>query len=119
MGMEESYMDTLTAKHARALEFKDTLAGPQGCDFRLNDEGKTIWTCNGKQSQDRHAYSTKILTAMGFDVDASLKHFDKCGGYCDCEVLWNVLWMVKHPEGNADLAEDVVKEAWNNNVAEG
>ncbi len=91
--------DILTAKHAKAAEFKDRLEGPGGCDFRKNAKGKIVWTCaghdHGQERSTRHALSKAILTAMGLDVKGSLAHFDACGGYCDCEVVFNVLWMVK------------------------
>jgi hypothetical protein len=32
-----------------------------------------------------------IMEAMGdVDINASLTHFDGHGGFCDCEILWNV-----------------------------
>lgn len=34
--------------------------------------------------------SRRILRSMGYDVPASLEHFDSHGGMCDCEILWNV-----------------------------
>ena len=34
--------------------------------------------------------SRRLLTVMGCDFDASLAFFREHGGYCDCEVLFNV-----------------------------
>jgi hypothetical protein len=70
-------------------EFVERLEGPEGCDFQERD-GKTVWRCSGK---DDRTYSRTILAAMGLTpeaVVATLAYFDQHGGYCDCEVLFNV-----------------------------
>lgn len=98
--------DTLTSKHPKALEFKEALTGEKGCNFRKNEEGKIIWDCAGHEVPERHALSTALLTEMGgFDIAATLKHFDTRGGYCDCEVIFNVLWMVKRAQPPTPLKE--------------
>lgn len=42
------------------------------------------------QTQPTHWLSRHLLTAMQCDVDASIELFKRHGGYCDCEVLFNV-----------------------------
>jgi hypothetical protein len=71
--------------HHRWEEFLDRLAGPEGCNF-----GETSWTCFGGVDK---RFSRRILAAMGFSeqaIEASLAYFEQHGGYCDCEVVFNV-----------------------------
>jgi hypothetical protein len=37
-----------------------------------------------------HYFAERLLEARGFDVEASLAGYEKGGGYCDCEILFNV-----------------------------
>jgi hypothetical protein len=38
-----------------------------------------------------HRYATKITTEMGdIDIPASIAYFEEHGGYCDCEIRFNV-----------------------------
>jgi len=77
----------LTPDHPQWDEFVIRLEGPEGCDFQQDSYGKTTWKCCG------HGGATDILTAMGFDeqfVAGSLLFFREHGGYCDCEILFNV-----------------------------
>jgi hypothetical protein len=38
-----------------------------------------------------HRYATKIMTEMGdIDIPASIAYFEEHGGYCDCEIGFNV-----------------------------
>ena len=81
-------MDIMTPQHPRWTEFAERLEGPEGCNFRKGDNDKTIWTCSSKTDRP---LATAILTAMGdVDVVASLAYFEEHGGYCDCEILFNV-----------------------------
>lgn len=47
--------------------------------------------CDGG-SHDGSGYTNarQLLAARGFDVEASLALYAERGGYCDCEILWNV-----------------------------
>jgi len=87
-------MDVMTPDHPRWDEFKKRLDSPEGCDFRKDDSGETVWNCAGGEchgGEHNHDLATKILTDMGgFDIEASLEYFAQCGGYCDCEILFNV-----------------------------
>lgn len=78
-------LDVMTPKHPRWKEFLTRLEGPEGCNFRKTVFDKTIWNCD-----HTHKRATKILRAMGCDVPTSLSFFREHGGYCDCEVLFNV-----------------------------
>ena len=64
-------------------EFIERLAGPEACNFRTDG-----WTCFGDLR-----FTTRILREMGLDepsIDASAACFKGRGGYCDCEVIFNV-----------------------------
>lgn len=81
--------EAMTPSHPRWKEFVARLEGPEGCNFRLKDpkDRESIrWTC----AADGHPLATKILKAMRFDVARSIAYFREHGGYCDCEVVFNV-----------------------------
>ena len=85
-------MQVMTREHPRGEEFCARLEGPDGCDFHKKDDGKWGWHCKGGRDK---TFATQILQAMGkqdepFDIPASLAYFDSNGGYCDCEILFNV-----------------------------
>ena len=72
----------------RWSEFIERLAGPEGCDFR--EDPAWSWVCHGGRDK---RFSAAILAAMGFSpaaIRASLSYFERQGGYCDCEVVFNV-----------------------------
>ena len=79
--------DVMTPDHPRWEEFCERLEGPEGCNFRRKRDGNTTWRCAGGTDK-RHA--RRILTSMGMDVEESLDYFEANGGYCDCEILFNV-----------------------------
>jgi len=68
--------------HKKWRQFCNRLAGPEGCDFK--DGG---WKCD---SSLKRPFARKILADMGANVEASLLAFESSGGYCDCEILFNV-----------------------------
>jgi hypothetical protein len=70
-------------RHPRWTEFIDRLAGPAACNFKAE-----TWTCFGDTR-----FTERILASMGLEpaaVAASVRHFRSRGGYCDCEVVFNV-----------------------------
>lgn len=72
----------------RWAQFMDRLIGPEGCNFR--EDPRWTWTCFGGRDK---RFSTLILTSMGLSraaVRASLAYYERRGGYCDCEVVFNV-----------------------------
>jgi len=86
----------LTPNHPCWDEFCDRLGGEEGCNFRGAD---STWSCAGDLGQNRdspervHGFSRAILKKMGLSdqqIAESLAYFRDHGGYCDCEVLFNV-----------------------------
>jgi Protein of unknown function (DUF2695) len=75
---------------SRWAEFFTKLEGQEGCNFRLQDEkdsGSVVWKCFGD-----HSIARGILQRMGFkgrSVANTLKHCERHGGYCDCEIIFN------------------------------
>lgn len=89
--MSETAMETqpVLPGGPRWPEFCKTLGGPGYCDFRGKGRDEK-WTCKGGEDK---SHSEAILRGMGLAEHAiaeSLAYFEKHGGYCDCEVLFNV-----------------------------
>jgi Protein of unknown function (DUF2695) len=64
------------------------LGGPEGCNFRQKIPGNvesTTWTCDHTLKLTR-----QWMRAHGVDEAANVPELEKRGGYCDCEVLFNV-----------------------------
>jgi len=83
-------MQVMTRDNTRWEEFCDRLAGPEGCNPRKDSTGKDTWTCSG---DDHFGSARAILTRMGFSAEqvaASLTYFESQGGFCDCEILFNM-----------------------------
>lgn len=86
-------MSLMTPEHPRWDEFCERLEGPEGCNFveRVPGDVSTVtWRCGGGTDK---SYARQILAAMGFSpglVEGSLLYFEKHGGYCSCEILFNV-----------------------------
>ena len=71
-------------------KFISLLEGPEGCNFQMGgDPSDATWTCDA--TSDR-PLAKKILATHfpEYDVDASLEYFEHRGGYCDCEIVFNV-----------------------------
>lgn len=77
--------------HRRWNEFLTRLEGSEGCAFRkkaIAGRPQFTWKCNGGKDKQK---SVEILKKMGgVDVDATLRYFEAHGGFCDCQVLFNV-----------------------------
>jgi len=81
--------EIMTRKHSKWEEFCARLEGEEGCDFKKNEEGRVTWKCGGGNDK---SFAIAILKEMGnIDIDASISYFDEHGGYCDCEILFNVV----------------------------
>lgn len=78
-------MSTLmTPEHPLWEDFIERLSGPEGCNFKDD----LTWQCDGGRSRPR---AVRILLSMDdIDVEGSLAYFDRHGGYCDCEIIFNV-----------------------------
>ena len=78
---------------AQWVAFFNALEGPKGCNFRKaksgNTKGLTIWTCTGGNKRPK---VKAILKSMGLGDKAELvlAICEANGGYCDCEVVFNV-----------------------------
>ena len=95
-------MQIMTPEHPRWAEFREKLAGPDGCNWQGPPDPS--WRCDG--TWDR-PISREILTNMGFtrvEVDASIAYFEAHGGKCDCTILLNVEAVARAREKHDDLA---------------
>jgi Protein of unknown function (DUF2695) len=77
----------MTPTHPRWVEFLTDLGGPKGCNFSKDASGRTIWECDGAI---KRPICRRVLRRYDVDVAESLKFLAKHGGYCDCEVTFNV-----------------------------
>jgi hypothetical protein len=87
-------MTIMTREHPDWEVFCDRLGGPEGCHFHdePDAEGKpqTRWRCAGGHDK---SIATRLLHEMGLtasEIAASLAYFEARGGFCDCEILFNV-----------------------------
>lgn len=83
-------MQAMTPTNPRWEEFIERLEGIEGCSFHRDSNEEIHWTCSG--DLDR-GLSTNLLKRMGLNDEAiteSLAFFKTHGGYCDCEVIFNV-----------------------------
>lgn len=81
-------IDVMTPIHPLWKMFHSLLEGKRGCNFRKNKKGKIVWNCEGTYERKKTRKILKLI--KGINIEKSLKYFDEHGGYCDCEVLWNV-----------------------------
>jgi Protein of unknown function (DUF2695) len=78
----------MAPSHPKWRAFAVALAGPEGCDFHKDSCGDPVtWKCD---SNIKRPFCRRLLKKFGADVDGSLEFFAKHGGYCDCEVIFNV-----------------------------
>jgi len=100
----------MTPNHPQWVEFMNKLAGPGYCDFQRGPEGPT-WMCNGT------TFAEAILADMGFAESAisdNLEFFAEHGGFCDCEIVFNVessFHNAQNGDGCAEDNDDEVEEA--------
>lgn len=70
--------------------FVALLEGPEGCNFQQDpNTEKTTWSCKGDKDKSK-ALAILMKHFPGVDVPATLAYFESRGGYCDCEILFNV-----------------------------
>lgn len=87
-------MQILTPSHPRWREFTSTLSD------RLLAEVPAHRTSG---CDNTHREAVAVMTVMGdIDIKASLTFFEKYGGYCDCEILFNVAKNVGCTDENDD-----------------
>jgi len=95
-------LNVMTVTHPKWDEFTTRLEGPEGCNFQRKnpkDVKSTTWKCS---SGPGFELAKPILKKMGCDVEKSIAYFREHGGYCDCEVLFNVESSAKgrNPDGS-------------------
>lgn len=76
-------MEVMTPKHPRWNDFLQKLQ--DACKVR-DSEGRVGWVCDGTTKNAR-----RVLESMArIDVEKSLAYFQDFGGFCDCEIVYNV-----------------------------
>lgn len=94
--------------HPEWQRFFELLEGPEGCNFRRNpdkyEDDNIEWDCSSKSTRYK---SRAILERYfpGVDIEATMAFFDKHGGHCDCEILWNV-YQSETPEDEKKRQEE-------------
>lgn len=85
----------MSPSHPGWQEFLDRLAGAEGCKFNQTDKAdprSVTWDCDSDETCPR---ARAILADMGLTraaVEQSITYFRHHGGFCDCEILFNVGW---------------------------
>ena len=85
----------MTPDHPHWEAFFQRLEGPEGCHFQgeYDNDGELVadsvkWECAGGEDKSK---ATAILKTMPeIDMAASLAFFEQHGGWCDCEIVFNV-----------------------------
>lgn len=80
-------MNIMCPDHPKWEEFCERLEGLEGCNFHEDEKGKVTWSCKGGNNKDK---AEAILKTMEVNIEKSLQCFEDNGGYCDCEILFNV-----------------------------
>ncbi len=85
------------------------LQGPAALDARVDpaapdDPEGLMWDCD-----ETLRFTRQWLHAHGVDVDTNLALMRELGGYCDCEVWFNIALQARWP-GQAPLLDDPVRE---------
>jgi hypothetical protein len=78
--------EIMTPAHPQWNAFMTLLTGEEGCNFQKGKKGPR-WLC-------AHGFEfTRAILSKHFpqvDIEESLKSFQSHGGYCDCEIVFNV-----------------------------
>ena len=81
-------MNIMTANHPRWNEFVERLEGKEGCDFQEDETEGITWKCKG--GTDKTFAKIILATMPEIDIQKSMEYFEQHGGFCDCEILFNV-----------------------------
>ena len=78
----------MTLEHSQWSRFIDLLRGKEGCDFQ-GEPPKTTWRCLGYEDK---SLSKSILLRFfpKVDIKSTMEYFERSGGFCDCEVVFNI-----------------------------
>jgi len=87
-------LGTMTTEHPRWSEFVEKLEGPEGCNFhRKNpaDPDSITWECAAGRDKTIASRLLKQMGATDEEIAQSCQYFEDHGGFCDCEILFNVM----------------------------
>jgi hypothetical protein len=84
----------MTPAHPQWADFLKRLEGPEGCNFRREkpDDPRTIrWECAGGNNKDiARRILGQVFNFNGQQIEQSFRYFEGHGGYCDCEIIFNI-----------------------------
>jgi len=79
-------MEILTTASPRWDEFVDALVEAT----RVPGPSQSL-LCDGDRGEQRYRYAKAVMRKLGkIDIEKSIAFFQSHGGYCDCEILFNV-----------------------------
>jgi hypothetical protein len=84
---QRMHSELMTPEHPAWEAFIARLAGPEGCNFHEDARGELRWRC---RHNTRLAQAILARHFPTVDRAASLAFFAEHGGYCDCEIVFNV-----------------------------
>ena len=90
--MQNVHKEILTKEHQLWNDFCKRLEGEEGCNMQITGDGLNLddyqFRCDRTMERP---YTKKILQKYNnIDVEGTMKYFEKQGGYCDCEILFNI-----------------------------
>ena len=56
------------------------------CNFHTGDDGRETWTCDNKLT-----FTKEFIDKDGSDWNEVKRELEGHGGYCDCEIIFNVV----------------------------
>ncbi len=64
------------------------LQGPDGCNFEdaPDEPDGMTWDCDGTLKLTR-----RWLKRHNLDIETNVAALNACGGYCDCEIIFNAV----------------------------
>lgn len=83
--------EIMTTDNERWKEFTFRLGGDEGCNFQEKVKGdphSIIWKCD--HTSERPVTKSILKKMGGIDIEKTMEYFNEHGGFCDCEVLFNV-----------------------------
>lgn len=73
-------------------EFIAELEGPNGCNFTKDILDRFRWTCTSKVDRPiAHRLLSQQFGLTSSHVEECMDFFDRHGGFCDCEIIFNVV----------------------------
>lgn len=87
LSVQKRAKQVMRPEHAKWHKFLKRLEGPEGCNFTETEKGIT-WRCQG--GRDKSLATAIMRRFPDVDLERSIDYFEKNGGYCDCEILFNL-----------------------------